>query len=261
VLSNTIVGSYKEGLFVNGNVIAINANTLQGNVISDCVSAIEFGDAVPDALALFSPALATVISGTSVTGISVDACPYCRVDVYLDDDDDDTEALAHLGWTTTDINGNWDLELDAPLAEDEGLRTISTARDYGVVAKFEAGTSSRLSMLFTEQPPTPPSAVVIAGPETGTVGQPYSFVASVSPLTATLPITYVWQATGQDEQTVLGSVEEDVSFTWNSAGEKTVVVTVSNGWGSSVEDTFTIAISEEAEDYYIYLPLVLRASN
>ncbi len=78
--------------------------------------------------------------------------------------------------------------------------------------KDKKATSS-LSILFTEQPPTPPEGGVVAGPEMEIVGQQYSFVASVSPVTATLPITYVWQATGQDEQIVLGSAEEGVSFT------------------------------------------------
>jgi parallel beta-helix repeat protein len=261
VLTNTIVSSFKEGIFVNGTVMAINANQLRGNVISNCVQAIEFGDAVPDELSDFRPALATIISGTDVIGISDDDCPFCWVDVYLDDDDGFADARAYLGSAIADVNGNWELELPAPLAEGEGLRTISTARDYGAIEKFEAGTSSKLSMLFTEQPPTPPSSVVIAGTETGAVGQPYSFVANVSPVTATLPITYVWQATGQDQQTVVGGVEGDVSFTWNSTGDKTITVTADNGWGSSVEDTHTITISEPGEDFYLYLPLVLRVTS
>ncbi len=45
-------------------------------------------------------------------------------------------------------NGNWSLELDAPLAEGQGLRTISTIRNYGVIEYFEAGSSSKLSRLF-----------------------------------------------------------------------------------------------------------------
>jgi hypothetical protein len=48
-------------------------------------------------------------------------------------------------------------------------------------------------------PPAPPDDVTINGPDAGQTGQSYTFVADVAPGTATLPITYTWQATGQSE--------------------------------------------------------------
>jgi len=128
ILSNTIVNGYQQGIFVDGTIIAINATTMQGNVISNTVSAIEFGESVPDALGLFAPALVTAVDGVAVSGTSNDPCPYCYVDVFLDDDDATVEALAYLGTATADVNGDWDLLLPAELEERERWRTISTTR-------------------------------------------------------------------------------------------------------------------------------------
>jgi len=86
-----------------------------------------------------------------VTGGAGDDCPYCWVDVYLDDLDSDVEAIAYLGSSVVDANGNWSLELPDALEPGHGLRTISTIRNYGVIQYFEAGTSSKLSRLYTEQ--------------------------------------------------------------------------------------------------------------
>jgi hypothetical protein len=151
ILSNTIVGTHREAIYLLSGLIRPNADMMRGNIISNTVGAIDFGDLVPEELRFFDPARVTVISDTEVTGTDGDDCPYCWVDVYLDDDDDDVEALVHLGSTIADENGDWSLELPAPLDEGQGLRTISTIRNYGVIQYFEAGTSSKLSVLFTGQ--------------------------------------------------------------------------------------------------------------
>jgi hypothetical protein len=148
IISNTIVNAYQQGIFVDGTVIVINATTMRGNVISSTASAIEFGESVPVTLSLFSPAMVTDIDGVNVTGASGDPCPYCYVDVFLDDTDTVAEALVYLGTTTADGNGDWSFVLPAELEDDQGLRTISTARSYGVLQHFEAGTSSGLSPVY-----------------------------------------------------------------------------------------------------------------
>ena len=58
------------------------------------------------------------------------------------------EALVYLGTTTADEGGDWSFVLPAELEDDQGLRTISTARNYGVLQYSEAGTSSGLSPLY-----------------------------------------------------------------------------------------------------------------
>ncbi|MGC9393264.1 MAG: hypothetical protein ACP5J4_00250 [Anaerolineae bacterium] len=151
ILSNTIVNTHREAIYLLSGLIRPNADQMRGNIISNTVGAIDFGDLVPEALRLFEPARVTIISDTHVAGTEGDYCPYCWVDVYLDDNDSDVEALDYLGSDIADENGDWSLELPAPLAEGQGLRTISTIRNYGVIEYFEAGTSSKLSRLYVEQ--------------------------------------------------------------------------------------------------------------
>jgi hypothetical protein len=249
ILSNTIVNGYQQGIFVDGTVIAINATTMQGNVISNTVTAIEFGESVPEALSLFAPALVTQIDGVAVTGTDDDPCPYCYVDVFLDDDDSTVEALAYLGTTTADVNGDWSFVLPAELENDEGLRTISTARTYGVMQYFEVGTSSGFSMLFQPEAPVAPSGVTISGPPTSPLerGVLYNFVASVSPVNATLPITYTWEATDHSPQTVSGGVTNDIDLSWTLGGTKLITVSVDNGVGSPVTDSYSVEVESEPE--------------
>ncbi len=270
ILSNTIVNSFGNGIYIDGNYWDSNANTVQGNVISNCIAAYTFGDTIPPELDLFSPAIVTLIDGVNVSGISDDDCPYCYVDVYLDDDDPWTEALAYWGRTTADVNGDWSLTLPRALTANEGLHTISTPRNYGVIRNYEIGSSSKLSALFQERDPLGLSNVGIitptADPATGELwtNVDHYFVAQVSPVEATLPITYVWEATGLVSQTVHGGVEKAVPLNWDIPGTKVVQVTAYGYGGSSVVDTVTVEITERlplrgvsidgAEDGYTGLP-------
>jgi hypothetical protein len=139
-----------------------------------------------------------------------------------------------LGRAQADVNGDWNFTLPRALTEDEGLRTISTIRNYGVIKYYEIGGSSKLSALFMEQPPTGVSEVAIT-PPTGDLwtGDDLYFVANVSPVETTLPITYTWTATGLPDQVVRGGVEKAVSFNWETPGTKTVQVTAVNAYGSA----------------------------
>ena len=121
------------------------------------------------------------------------------------------------------------------LTEGYGLRTVSTVRDYGVIKHFEAGTSSRFSILFKERPPTAPDSVTIITP-TGQLwtGEDHSFMAQVSPApTTTLPVTYTWEATDLPSQTLRGGLEKSVTFNWSAGGDKTVQVTARNAYGEA----------------------------
>jgi hypothetical protein len=101
-----------------------------------------------------------------------------------------------------------------------------------------------------------PTALSIAGPSTGTVNTSYTFTASVSPITTTLPITYVWDATGQTRITNanVNALTNVAAFIWTSgsAGLKSITITVSNRVG-----TFR-AIHHVSIEYRVYLPVVLR---
>ncbi len=100
----------------------------------------------------------------------------------------------------------------------------------------------------------PPNAAVIGGPMTGVVNTAYTFTAVVNPPTTTVPITYVWEATGQAPLTITSNLTSTVTFNWNSVGEKVITVTAENV-GGVISDTHVLLIDEP---YHIYLPLVLR---
>ena len=75
--------------------------------------------------------------------------------------------------------------------------------------------------------------------------------------TATQPITYLWEATGQAAETHTGGgLSDSVAFTWNMTGTKTITVTATNA-GGSVTDTHPVVVSD-ASGKTIYLPLVIR---
>ena len=88
----------------------------------------------------------------------------------------------------------------------------------------------------------PAIEVTIRGPTTGTAGTPYTFTAAVSPLTATQPITYVWQASGQSSLTHVGGLSDTAVFTWTATGSQVVTVTATSAQGT-VTDTHAITVS------------------
>jgi M6 family metalloprotease-like protein len=87
--------------------------------------------------------------------------------------------------------------------------------------------------------------VEVSGPTEGFIGEFYSFTAEVLPIEATEPITYVWEATGQLPITHTGGIEDQVSFSWQDIGTKSITVTVTNP-GSVVTDTTVIELQNQA---------------
>ncbi|MCA9960800.1 MAG: hypothetical protein KC443_17290 [Anaerolineales bacterium] len=161
VISNTIVNPGMSGISVNGALA--NGNTLWSNIIEQSnqwiqvdgnalpETAIQLGKSLPDAYELFNPAQVTEINGTSVTGSSGvgSPCPNCLVQVFLDDTDLVTETLQFLGETTADASGNWSLTLPFTLSNNQGLRTTSTSNQFNVIPGMRAGTTTKLSLLYT----------------------------------------------------------------------------------------------------------------
>jgi hypothetical protein len=95
---------------------------------------------------------------------------------------------------------------------------------------------------------TPPSQVTITGPTSGSTNSAYSFRASVAPISATMPLSYVWQATGIAPITHTAGLSDTVSFTWPTAGTKVITVRASNGAGM-VTDTHTVTILAPGMNY------------
>ena len=90
---------------------------------------------------------------------------------------------------------------------------------------------------------TPVDMVTISGPSTGMANVSYQFVASVSPISATTPVTYTWQASEQGTVIQTNNLSDTVPFTWATTGTKTITVSANNAL-AEVIDTHTINIDQ-----------------
>jgi hypothetical protein len=94
-----------------------------------------------------------------------------------------------------------------------------------------------------------PSGVSIQGPASATARTATTFTATVTPLTATLPLTYTWQATDGLSQTALVySVTHAVDLAWDATGAKAVTVTATNARGEAVSAPHEITVACTALD-------------
>jgi len=87
--------------------------------------------------------------------------------------------------------------------------------------------------------------VRIEGPATGPVCYVQQLTATVSPISVTLPITFVWEATEQSPVShVSGNLTDTVAFTWAHIGAKVITVTAVYA-GGTLTDTHQVVMTEE----------------
>jgi PKD repeat protein len=100
-------------------------------------------------------------------------------------------------------------------------------------------------ILLRVSPIVSPASLAIGGPTEGRVHTPYTFTATVDPITVTMPITVSWEGTGRLAVTHAESltVTDRVSFTWATGGSKTITVTAGNE-GGAVTITHLVTIYE-----------------
>jgi hypothetical protein len=155
--------------------------------------------------------------------------------------------------------------------DDLQVAFYSTARGDWVVLEdlfidpedlFATGKTTHFSRFGIMSPPAQGGEagtimltdVQITGPATGVLSTTYTFTATISPISATTPITYVWEATGVSSVThSSSSISDTAAFSWTVAGYQVITVTASNGYSSDVA-THTI----DTAGYEIYLPVVMR---
>ncbi len=160
VTDNTIVEPGLSAMLLNGSTL--NGITLWRNTIKRespwpgaqgfnpfPEDAIAYGSTAPAALKNFVPALITDVNGTTVTGTDGEGspCPFCKVELFLDDTDGVTEALQPLVMVDADASGNWQATLPAPLERGQGLRTMSTVPNSFTIVGLDEDTTSNLSHL------------------------------------------------------------------------------------------------------------------
>jgi hypothetical protein len=97
-----------------------------------------------------------------------------------------------------------------------------------------------------------PADLQVSGLDMGGINESYLFIATVSPITTTLPITYVWTVDGQLTFTHTTGVTDTLMIKWEEPGLHPISVTATNQVGT-VDDTWEITI-------YIrqFLPISMR---
>jgi len=90
----------------------------------------------------------------------------------------------------------------------------------------------------------PVEHVEISGHSIGGINTGHTFTAVAGPPTATLPITFTWEATDQVTKVQLSDTDitDTVAFAWNTPGMKVITVTASNAAGVA-SDTHAISLS------------------
>lgn len=188
----------------------------------------------------------------------------------------DISSTLHLGWSEGIMNGGAHTGLDVyyrmgdgtSWAPEEMVYTSTTESRYPVLAIdpesssliWEEGPLRDQDIFFSRQVHIPPglcrsiSDVNIIGPRAGTVGAAYAFAALASPPTASLSITYTWQASEQSLSVHPSGLVDWEELTWYLAGTKAITVTAKN-CGEAVSATHTIEL--KALDR-VYLPLITK---
>jgi hypothetical protein len=135
----------------------------------------------------------------------------------------------------------------AKLTADDGTESdyfgysVSVDGDTAVVGAIYAGVGGAAYVFYGEPSIVAPDSVTMSDATQGAIGTSYPFTAIVSPENATLPITYVWQATEQAPVTHTGGLFDSVTFAWATIGTKDINVTATNA-GGQVIGTHTIQI-------------------
>ena len=115
-----------------------------------------------------------------------------------------------------------------------GNPKLGRAYSYTIRARETGGLgAANYGTTYCPADVVPPASLDLSGPATGLKGMPYTFTASVSPVTTTLPLTYTWQVTDQAPLVVTGGLTDTQSFTWSTHGLKQIVVTAENAAGSA----------------------------
>ena len=161
----------------------------------------------------------------------------------------DHDPISHTGEQSDTVDYTWGTP---------GTKTITVTADNGYGTPVT--TTHTINITNPEKPPEPQAVTTaaIAGQSKGTANATYPFTITVEPTTAATPITYTWQATGQDTVSHTAALSDTVDYTWGIAGTKTITATADNGYGTPVTTTHSISIQEDPVEQMLYLPLITR---
>ncbi len=190
----------------------------------------------------------------------------------------DASDTLHLAWGEGTIVSNTHTELDiyyqtgmgTNWGAEEKVFTSTLDSRYpdlaitdGVSLLWQEGPLEDRDVFFTRQITQEVcvglTQVSIEGPATGPAGKAQSFTASSGPLTATVPVTYTWQASEQPVIVHVSGLLDAVDLTWATSGTQSITLTAEN-CGALVTAQHTITI-ESVVFERTYLPWLLKGSS
>jgi len=160
--------------------------------------------------------------------------------------------ILHRDGTLVDIYTGPDEDDGGLFYQPRGVAVDNAGRM--IIADAE---NRRVVMLSGALPALSSLEVTLTGPYIGYNDVPYTFTASVAPLTALLPLTFTWEAAGQT--TVVRTIAantDTMSYAWPTTGTYGITVTAA-AVGESAQAWHKIVINPENR---VYVPLALRGS-
>lgn len=158
----------------------------------------------------------------------------------------------------------WDAEEQVYTVTAESRYPVLVVDTEAASIAWEEGAISDQDIYFSRKTIVLPdlcrtvSGISISGETMGVTGMPYTFAAMASPPTATLAISYTWQASEQSPVVDTGGLVNLVDFTWDMTGTKAITVTVQNCGGATVTATHAITITALEHTHHIYLPFIWK---
>ncbi len=180
----------------------------------------------------FQPRVITITTGSSVRWIN-------------------TGLHEHTSTSSASSSEVWDSGVLNP-----GMVFTHTFNTPGVY-DYHCNIHSFMTGTVVVQAAQAPLDLSVDGPGNGATNIPYAFTATVSPITTTQPITYIWKATGQTTMTRTDKGLSDMlAFTWpiSDVGPQTITVTAINNLGN-ISTTHVIDLVPPST---VYLPVILR---
>ncbi len=139
----------------------------------------------------------------------------------------DQEPVTHQGGVNDTVSFSW---------VDPGSKTVTVTVSNdggGVTANYQIDVLAPVTAV-TLNGPAPVGGYV--------VNTYYTFDAAVSPITATRPITYVWQASGEAPVTHVGGLSDSLTVAWTVTGSQGIGVAASNAAGEEVTDVEALTV-------------------
>ncbi|MCB0036597.1 MAG: DNRLRE domain-containing protein, partial [Anaerolineales bacterium] len=144
-----------------------------------------------------------------------------------------------IGWQTYDVSNIVQGWVDGTV-ENYGI-LLKVVPGQGGTAFYSSGennrTAPRLTITYEPAPPDcePISSTIINGPAEALAGVTYTYDVTISRVNASGPFSYTWTSPGQPTYDT-----PTAAYSWDTAGSKTVSVTVENCAGPSSNNRTTL---------------------